>query len=109
MTTTTPMCLPCYAGNTIMKKTNFNQSSWTHIEWLQLVDTILNVISNSCKIFDLTTDIFENAASNLLDVYFTTLQLVLVPVVAVERLPVHHHSADDVLFSLGSLGSLQYI
>ena len=49
---------------------------------------------------------------NLFDVYYTTLSLVLVPcgrVAAVERLPVHHHSADYISFPLGSLGPLWYV
>ena len=45
---------------------------------------------------------------SLFYVYITALQLVLVPVAAVGRLPVHHHSADYISFPLGSLGPLRY-
>ena len=52
---------------------------------------------------------FFVSEGNLSDVYFTTLQLVLVPCGAVERLPAHHHSADNISFPLGSLDPLWYI
>ena len=43
---------------------------------------------------------------NLFDVYFTTLQLVLVPCGGVARLSVLYHSADYISFPLGALGPL---
>ena len=45
--------------------------------------------------------VFFVSKGNLFDVYFTTLQLVLVPCGAVERLPVLYHSADYISFPLG--------
>ena len=40
------------------------------------------------------------------EIYYikTTLQLVLVPCGGGKRLPLHHHSADYISFTLGSLG-----
>ena len=47
-------------------------------------------------------NVFFVSKSNLLDLYFTTLQLVLVPCSAVKRLPVLHNSADYICISFGS-------
>ena len=41
---------------------------------------------------------FFVSKGNLFDIYFTILQLVLVPCGEVERLPVHHPNADYISF-----------
>ena len=54
----------------------------------------------------LICNVFFVSKGNHFDVYFTTLQLVLMPCGCVERLLVFHHIADYISFPLGSLGPL---